>query len=537
MGAPGVEALDRTEPGGNGHVGRRLVRKEDPRLITGRATYVDDIVLPGMLFAAIVRSPEAHARILSIDTEAAKARPGVEAVYTGEDMADLAAPCPMVWVPPGVEVKVPDHWPLARGKVGYVGQAVAVVLGTDKYAVVDAAEDVIVEYDPLPVVRIPRRRSRTAPRSSTRSTAPTRCSSGRCPGGDVEGAFADADVIVEKRIVNHRTAGAAIEPRGVARRVAPGQADDVELDPDPAHRPRDPVDPAGHHRGQDPGRGARGRRRLRLQAAGVRRGGARLLVRDQDRHAGEVDGDAVGRHGRVPSRARPDRLRPDRRQARRHRHRHPREDHPGPRQLPPDRGPGDPDVQRVRDRRLLQVRRRPDGHRRRVHEQVHDRRHPRRGPPRGDPHDRAARWTRSRTSSAWTGWSCGARTSSRSSRTSSRTGSSTTRATTTGRWTAAWRSSTSTRSGASRRRRGRAASTAASASRPTSRSAASGRRARSGPRAGACRAATSSPPRCACTRPGRSRSTAAPRRTGRGSRRASPRSSPTGSASTRRSST
>ena len=155
MGAPGVEAVERTEPSGNGHVGRRLVRKEDPRLITGRATYVDDIVLPGMLFAAIVRSPEAHAHILSIDTEAAKARPGVEAVYTGEDMADLAAPCPMVWVPPGVEVKVPDHWPLARGKVGYVGQAVAVVLGTDKYAVVDAAEDVTVEYDPLPVVTDP----------------------------------------------------------------------------------------------------------------------------------------------------------------------------------------------------------------------------------------------------------------------------------------------------------------------------------------------------------------------------------------------
>ena len=156
MGAPGVEAFERTRAERQRpRRPQRCVRKEDPRLITGRATYVDDIVLPGMLYAAIVRSPEAHARILSIDTEAARARPGVEAVYTGEDMADLAAPCPMVWVPPGVEVKVPDHWPLARGKVGYVGQAVAVVLGDDKYAVVDAAEDVIVEYDPLPVVTDP----------------------------------------------------------------------------------------------------------------------------------------------------------------------------------------------------------------------------------------------------------------------------------------------------------------------------------------------------------------------------------------------
>ena len=80
MGAPGVEATEKTKPGGNGYVGRSLRRKEDPRLITGRATYVDDMVLPGMRFAAIVRSPEAHARIVSIDTEAAKGRPGVEAV-------------------------------------------------------------------------------------------------------------------------------------------------------------------------------------------------------------------------------------------------------------------------------------------------------------------------------------------------------------------------------------------------------------------------------------------------------------------------
>jgi carbon-monoxide dehydrogenase large subunit len=64
MGAPGVEAADRTEPSGNGHVGRALPRKEDPRLITGRATYTDDLVLPGMLYAAIVRSPEAHARLV-----------------------------------------------------------------------------------------------------------------------------------------------------------------------------------------------------------------------------------------------------------------------------------------------------------------------------------------------------------------------------------------------------------------------------------------------------------------------------------------
>src|SRR5207342_134704 len=89
--------------------------------------------------------------IVSIDTSAAKARPGVHGVYVAEDLTLLAG-LPMAWVPPGCEVKTPEHWPLAKGEVKHVGQAVAVVIGDDKYAVVDATEDVIVEYDPLPDV-------------------------------------------------------------------------------------------------------------------------------------------------------------------------------------------------------------------------------------------------------------------------------------------------------------------------------------------------------------------------------------------------
>src|SRR5919109_5056756 len=214
MGAPGAEAAERTEPGGNGFVGRALKRKEDPRLITGRATYVDDMVLPGMLYAAIVRSPEAHARIVSIDTSGAREHPGVHAVFTGEDLADMAAPCPMVFVPPGVEIKVPDHWPLARGKVGYVGQAVAVVLGTDKYEVVDAAAQVVVEYDPLPVVVDPEKALEPSSPVIHEEFGTNTVFEWSLAGGDMEAAFRDADVVVEKRIVNHRTAGAAIEPRG-----------------------------------------------------------------------------------------------------------------------------------------------------------------------------------------------------------------------------------------------------------------------------------------------------------------------------------
>jgi carbon-monoxide dehydrogenase large subunit len=214
MGAAGVEAFERAEPGGNGSVGQRLRRKEDPRLITGRATYVDDLQLPGTLYAAVVRSPEAHARITSIDTSIAKERPDVEAVFTGEDLADMAAPCPMVWVPPGVEVHVPDHWPLARGKVGYVGQAVAVVLGRDKYGVVDAAEDVVVEYEPLPVVVDPEKALEDGAPVIHEEFGTNKVFEWSLPGGDVEAVLAESDVVLERRIVNHRTAGAAIEPRG-----------------------------------------------------------------------------------------------------------------------------------------------------------------------------------------------------------------------------------------------------------------------------------------------------------------------------------
>ncbi len=209
-----TEAPEGTAPGGNGHVGRSLKRKEDPRLIMGQGTYVEDIVLPGMLYMSIVRSPEAHANIVSIDTSAAKAVEGVDAVFTGEDMGDLAAPCPMVWVPPGVEVHVPEHWPLARGKVGYFGQAVAVVLGHDKYAVVDGAAQVVVEYDPLPVVVDPEAALEDGAPIIHEEFGTNKVFEWSLPGGDVQAAFADADVVVEKRIVNHRTAGGAIEPRG-----------------------------------------------------------------------------------------------------------------------------------------------------------------------------------------------------------------------------------------------------------------------------------------------------------------------------------
>src|SRR3954454_20747339 len=198
---------------GSGHVGRALRRKEDPRLITGRSRYVDDIVLPGTLYVAFVRSPEAHARIVSIDASAAKDRDGVVAVFTGEDM-DAGGPMPTAWAPPGVEVNTPEHWPLAKGAIRHVGDPVAAVVGHDRYAVVDAAEDVLVEYEPLPVVMDPEEalKDETIIHEAVGTNKSHEWSLG---GGDIEAGLRDADVVVERRIVNHRISGAAIEPRAV----------------------------------------------------------------------------------------------------------------------------------------------------------------------------------------------------------------------------------------------------------------------------------------------------------------------------------
>jgi carbon-monoxide dehydrogenase large subunit len=204
-----------TPQSGSGFVGRALKRKEDPRMITGRANYVDDIVLPGMLHAAIVRSPEAHATITSIDTSAAALREDVAAVFTGEDLAgDFVAPLAMVWNPPGVDINTPKHWPLKRGEVKHVGDPVAVVVGTDRYSVVDAAEEVVVEYDSRPVVVDPEKALEEGSPLVWEQFGTNRTHEWKISGGDIDAALSEADVVVEQRLVNHRTAGGAIEPRG-----------------------------------------------------------------------------------------------------------------------------------------------------------------------------------------------------------------------------------------------------------------------------------------------------------------------------------
>ena len=136
-------------------LGIRTRRNEDPRLLTGRALFVDDLRLPGMLHVAFLRSQYAHARILGIDASAARAMDGVHAVLTAEDLGDYWQPGPLLVPPPpvaGMTFHQRCQVPLAKGKVRHVGEPVAVIVADSRYLAEDAAERVIVDWEPLDAV-------------------------------------------------------------------------------------------------------------------------------------------------------------------------------------------------------------------------------------------------------------------------------------------------------------------------------------------------------------------------------------------------
>src|SRR5678816_3134514 len=128
-------------------IGERVKRREDPRLIQGRATYVDDLKVTGMRHIAFKRSDVAHGKITSIDTSAAAKMDGVEAVYTGADIAKILAPMPI-----GTPFPSPPHYAVAVDVVRYAGEPVALVVASDRYTAKDAADAIVVSYDPLPAV-------------------------------------------------------------------------------------------------------------------------------------------------------------------------------------------------------------------------------------------------------------------------------------------------------------------------------------------------------------------------------------------------
>jgi carbon-monoxide dehydrogenase large subunit len=202
------------------YVGKRVKRTEDPRLIKGLAHYVDDISLPGTLHVAFLRSIYAHAKINSIDVEAARSAPGVVAVYTGHDVATQIGPVPCAGALP--DLKVPDHRVLATNKVYFVGHPIAVVVARDRYAARDAVDQIMVDYEELPVVTDVEQAAAGGPviHEAFGDNIAYRLTSGE---GDIDAAFAAADRTVKQRVLHKRLAPIAMEPRGVLARYFPGE--------------------------------------------------------------------------------------------------------------------------------------------------------------------------------------------------------------------------------------------------------------------------------------------------------------------------
>ena len=193
--------------------GSGIRRREDPRLITGGSVYTDDVTLPGMVHAAILRSPHAHARITSVDTNAAAAAPGVIAVYTGADVDGVLAPIPCAWIPPDSDVKAVAHPAIAKDVVRYQGDAVAVVVADTRYQAEDALELINVGYEPLPAVVNPAA-AMDAGAPQLHDDAPNnQAFHWVASGGDPDAAFAEADVVVSDTIIQQRLVPNAMEPR------------------------------------------------------------------------------------------------------------------------------------------------------------------------------------------------------------------------------------------------------------------------------------------------------------------------------------
>jgi carbon-monoxide dehydrogenase large subunit len=203
------------------YVGESVKRVEDPRFIQGKGKYVANLELPGMAYAAIKRSPYAHAKIKRIDVEAARNVEGVLAVYTGRDLVEgikFSGPCgaiPCGFTPP--DTKVPTHHALAVDKVNHVGDGVAVVVAETAYIAHDAVDLIDVDYDPLPAA--------VNAKAAAQEGAPqvydeiANNISFHWTLGDKEAtdkAFSEADHVVELDLVNQRLIPNAMEPRAVA---------------------------------------------------------------------------------------------------------------------------------------------------------------------------------------------------------------------------------------------------------------------------------------------------------------------------------
>src|SRR2546421_397618 len=199
-------------------MGAEVKRKEDPRLITGRATYVTDVTPPGLHHVVFVRSPHAHARIRKVDTSKAARRPGVFEVVTGPDIKHLCAPLPLGGASAegggGAAASIGrKHWALAVDRVLHVGEPVAAVIATSEAVAVDAAADVAVDWDVLPAVTDPfQAMAKGAP--LLHADAPDNVEHrNQIKAGDPDAIFGKARRVVKQRMVSQRLCGVPLEPR------------------------------------------------------------------------------------------------------------------------------------------------------------------------------------------------------------------------------------------------------------------------------------------------------------------------------------
>jgi aerobic carbon-monoxide dehydrogenase large subunit len=204
-------------------LGRARLRKEDARLITGQTNWTDNITLPGMLHMAFLRSPYAHAKITRVDVSGATGLPGVVAAFSGADFAAEQGSLPCAW-PVTADIVIPPHPPMAVDEVRYVGEAVAVVVARDRYSAADALAAIEVDYDPLPpVLDIRTALDDDAPRVHE---AGNKSYEWVFANGDVDAAFRDAPVVLERNYRQQRLIPSAMEPRAV---VASWVGDELTL--------------------------------------------------------------------------------------------------------------------------------------------------------------------------------------------------------------------------------------------------------------------------------------------------------------------
>src|SRR5437879_200960 len=209
--------------------GAKIKRREDPRLITGRATYTDDLQISGLAYAEIVRSPHAHARIKRVDVEAARRQPGVVAVFTGKDLQGVINPIPTAWLIPNADLKTPPHPALAVDTVRYVGDGVAVVVAEDRFAARDAAALVRVEYEPLQAV-VDQQKAMAQGAPQLHADVPNNLAFKWIIGNSeaTAAAFKEAErdgIVLSQHIVNQRLIPNAMAPRAVVARYNSGSGE------------------------------------------------------------------------------------------------------------------------------------------------------------------------------------------------------------------------------------------------------------------------------------------------------------------------